>query len=319
MLVGWAIDDMDKPLVSICISVFNGQKYLRHTLDSFLAQDYKNFELIILDNISTDDTQKICLSYAEKDKRIKYILDDFRVGDPEGHHRVARYARGEFFLLACDDDVYAPTYISKLMEIMNSNPDIGLVYSGLGYIYEDGSRMPVHMKESYFLSADNSKFHNFCFYLLHRCPIPLQFGLMKTEIHREALRYFYKVDNRGGDHDNLYMLRLLSLTKVSSLKDVLFYYRQKDRSYQRPAGFPDTWLKRYLYQAKHQALVTRTISCIIDDSPFSHTEKCILKCYNIFVLFVNITLKYLITIPACCRLYNNFMMVVNAKAKCKDG
>lgn len=290
-----------KPLVSICMPVFNGQKYLRQTLDSFLAQDYEHFEVVILDNISTDDTRKICLSYTEKDSRIRYILDDHRVGDPEGHHRAACYAKGDFFLIACDDDIYAPSYISTLIKVMHVDENIGMAYTGFGYVYDDGLQVPVDMKTKYFLRADNSKLYNFCFYLAHRCPIPLQFGLMKTELHRQALKYFHRVDSTGGDHDNLYMLRLLSLSKVASIKDVLFYYRIKDRSYQLPKE-SEGWLKRYLSRARHQMLVSSTASRIIDNSLFSAPEKFMLKIYNFIVLLFNCSLKYLMENSVFCKI-----------------
>ncbi|MBI1923207.1 glycosyltransferase family 2 protein [Candidatus Poribacteria bacterium] len=293
---------MSQPLVSIGMPVFNGQTYLGQTLDSLLAQDYENIELVILDNISTDATPEICRSYAKRDSRVRYLLDNSRVNVMEGHKRVAHYAKGEFFLIACDDDVYAPTYISQLMDIMRSNPAVGLVYSGLGYIYPDGTQRPVSIRERYFLRSHHSKFYNFAFYLLHRCPIPLSFGLMRTEIHREALQYYYRVDHRGWDHDNLYMLRLLSLAKVDSTRDILFYYRQRDRSNQRPADVPDAPFKRYLYQTQHQVLVTQAIFRIIDAAPFSDAEKHFLRGYNSLVLLFNCTLKHLIATAAYRRL-----------------
>ena len=64
----------EKPLVSICIPVFNGQRFLCQALESLLAQDYENIEVVVLDNISTDDTREICLSYANRDARLRYIL-----------------------------------------------------------------------------------------------------------------------------------------------------------------------------------------------------------------------------------------------------
>jgi glycosyltransferase involved in cell wall biosynthesis len=293
---------MDQPLVSIGMPVFNGQAFLRQALDSLLSQDYENIELIILDNVSTDDTQKICLSYAERDSRVRYILDDSRVDIIDGHKRVARYAKGEFFMIACDDDVYAPTYINKLVGIIRSNPEVGIAYSGLGYIYPDGTRRAVHIRERYFLKSDNSRFYNFAFYLSHRCPVPTSFGLIRTELHREALRYYHRVDHRGWDHDNLYMLRLLSLAKADSTKDILFYYRQRDRSNQLPTDVPKEPFKQYLYQAQHQVLVTQAIFRIIDEAPFSCAEKHFLRVYNILVLFFNCSLKHLMATGAYQRL-----------------
>ena len=59
--------------VSIGLPVYNGEKFIRNAIDSILSQSYKNFELIISDNASTDSTQEICLEYAKNDNRIKYL------------------------------------------------------------------------------------------------------------------------------------------------------------------------------------------------------------------------------------------------------
>jgi len=287
---------MNRPLVSIGIPVFNGQNFLAQTLDSFLAQDYENFEVIILDNISADDTQKICQSYAKKDSRIRYFLDDTRVDVMEGHKRVSGYAKGEFYLIACDDDVYAPSYISKLMNIMLSDPKVGLVYSGLGHIYPDGTKGPSNVKGKYFLRNYNSKLYNFAFYLLYRCPVPLSFGLIKTELHKEALKYYYRVDHRAWDHDNLYMLRLLSLANVDSTREILFYWRQRNRSDQDPEDRPNQFLSLYIYLTKHQVLVSKAVAGIINKSGFNSINSLFLHVWNVIVLVYTCTVKYFLSL-----------------------
>ena len=264
--------------------VFNGQRFLRQTLDSLLAQDYENIEIIILDNISTDDTPKICRSYAEIDPRIKYILDDIQVGVHEGHNRVARYAKGEYFIPMCDDDIYEPTYISKLMSLMDSNEEIGLVFTDFGYVDINGKRWTKGRSRIWmnFFKRTNSRFLNVALYMLLRCPVPMVFGLFRTSIHRKALPFVH-VDGTVWNVDNIFMLRLLSMTRVACTKEVLFYYRQRDRSNTIPADLPTQFWKRALYYMKHQARVTLAIGDVIKSASFSVLEKAILKCYNILV------------------------------------
>src|SRR5712691_5186264 len=131
---------MENPLVSIGISIWNGELFFAETLDSLLAQDYENIEIIILDNLSVDNTSSICKEYARKDKRVRYILDNEKTDVIEGQKRVFSHARGEYFMIACDDDVYAPSYVSSLMNLMRSDPSIGLAYSSYEYISADGIR-----------------------------------------------------------------------------------------------------------------------------------------------------------------------------------
>ena len=65
---------VNRPLISVGIPVYNGEKYLRRAIDSVLEQDYDNFELLISDNASADATAKICQEYTERDGRIRYFM-----------------------------------------------------------------------------------------------------------------------------------------------------------------------------------------------------------------------------------------------------
>jgi glycosyltransferase involved in cell wall biosynthesis len=274
---------LEKDLISICIPTWNGARFIAATLESLISQDYREIEIIILDNQSTDGTGVICAAYAKRDSRIKYILDDVMVGDPEGHVKVASFAHGEYFLIACDDDIYESSYLRRLISILRENPEIGMAYTGLAYIDEEGNKIRSGLKNKYYLTPTNSKFYNFIFYLLHRNPIPTQFGLIRTNIHRKALEYFFRPDHFGGDHDNLYMLRLLSLTKVTSIPDPLFFYRIKDRSNGSIVA-PKTGYKKYLADFEHQRNVSYVILEIIKNSDFPAYKKLALKISNYIIL-----------------------------------
>jgi len=273
---------MSQPLVSIGMPVWNGEAFLAQTLESLLAQDYRDIELIVLDNLSTDHTPEICREYAQKDARVRYVLDDSQRDVMQAHRKIAQLATAEFFMVACDDDWYAPEYVSTLVDLLRANPAVGLAYSGWDYILADGTKTPVEGK--HFLKASNSQLYNFAYYLLFRTPIPISFGVVRTEMHRDALTYYYRPDQRGWNHDNLYMLRLLSMTRVDSTPDVLFYYRQRDRI--------DLYRKRGQYyaakglcsQIQHQISVTRAVSRIVSASPFSRWQKGVLRVYNVLVL-----------------------------------
>ncbi len=282
---------MEKPLVSIGISVWNGELFLAETLDSLLAQDYEKIEIIILDNLSSDLTPDICKKYAQKDSRIRYILDTEKRNVMEGQKRVFNSARGEYFMIACDDDVYAPSYINKLINLMHLDASIGLAYSAYEYISPDGLCSPANFKAEYFLNRNNSKIKNFMHYLRHRNPIPIIFGLVKTEFHKDALQYYLRVDQRGWSHDNLYMLRLLSTTRVDSTDEVLFRYRQRDREslYQSRGQLAPkvSRFKKYRNDVLHQMKFTAMVHKIINEASFSYIEKKFLWFYAVFILFLN--------------------------------
>ena len=104
------------PLVSMGMPVYNGAKYLREALDSLLAQTYKDFELVISDNASTDDTAKICQEYARKDRRIRYIRRKENVGGWKNFDFVRREARGRYFVWAAHDDLRGKSYLEKCLK-----------------------------------------------------------------------------------------------------------------------------------------------------------------------------------------------------------
>jgi glycosyltransferase involved in cell wall biosynthesis len=283
---------MENPLVSIGISIWNGELFFAETLDSLLAQDYENIEIIILDNLSVDNTSSICKEYARKDKRVRYILDNEKTDVIEGQKRAFSYARGEYIMIACDDDVYAPSYVSSLMNLMRSDPSIGLAYSSLEYISEDGIRSSANFEAKYFLTRHNSRRQNFVRYLLHRSPIPIVFGLIRTQVHKDALPYYFRVDQRRWDHDNLYMLRLLSLTRVDSTTEILFSYRQRDREkLYRDRGqwaLSSSKWQDYKDNVLHQIKLTGMIHRIVNDAPFSYGEKTLLWLYATSILLLTL-------------------------------
>lgn len=103
----------DKPLVSIGLPVYNGETHLRQALDSLLAQDYENFELVISDNASTDSTREICLEYAVKDGRVWYHRNATNIGITRNFNRVFGLSSGELFMWASHDDLWEPNFVSR--------------------------------------------------------------------------------------------------------------------------------------------------------------------------------------------------------------
>lgn len=116
-----------QPLVSIGMPVYNGEKYIRHALDSLLSQSFTNFELIISDNASTDRTEIICREYAALDTRITYTRQNNNLGAAANFQFVLDQAHGEFFFWAAYDDYWAPDFIAHSLEAMKDK-SIGFVF-----------------------------------------------------------------------------------------------------------------------------------------------------------------------------------------------
>lgn len=119
------------PKISIGMPVFNGERYIRAALDSLLAQTYMDFELIISDNASTDQTKTICQEYEKDDKRIRYYRQHENIGSTKNFKYVLDMARAEYFMWAAHDDVWDNNWIQILYPISFSNQCLayGLVNS----------------------------------------------------------------------------------------------------------------------------------------------------------------------------------------------
>ena len=120
---------MNTPKVSIGLPVYNGEPFLSETIDAILAQTFKDFELIICDNASTDDTERICRRYAARDKRISYYRQHHNIGAAGNFNRVFNLSSGEYFKWAAHDDLIAPEYLARCVEILERDRSVVLCHS----------------------------------------------------------------------------------------------------------------------------------------------------------------------------------------------
>ena len=112
-------------LVSIIMSVYNDEKYLNEALDSIFAQTIQNFELIIIDDCSTDDTVKIIESYH--DKRIRLMVNDKNEGLTKNLNKALKYVRGKYIARMDGDDRSRPQRFEKQIEFLEENQDLMLI------------------------------------------------------------------------------------------------------------------------------------------------------------------------------------------------
>lgn len=120
---------MNKPIVSVIIPVFNFEEYIEETINSVLKQSYKNFEIIVIDDSSTDNTFKIVQSLSKKFSSIKC----FKI-DHSGRPSVPRNygigkAKGEFVAFLDGDDLWVPNKLEIQVQFMSNNPELIFVYS----------------------------------------------------------------------------------------------------------------------------------------------------------------------------------------------
>jgi glycosyltransferase involved in cell wall biosynthesis len=132
---------MSKPRVSLGVPVYNGQRFIRATLDSLLAQTFTDFELIICDNCSTDGTESICREYAAKDTRVRYFRNERNLGPAPNYNRCFELSRGELFKWCAADDLCAPELLDQSIAMLDADPRLVAVYTRTVSIDPDGNEL----------------------------------------------------------------------------------------------------------------------------------------------------------------------------------
>ena len=136
------------PLVSVGVFLYNEGKYVRESLQSLLSQDYPNFELIVSDNCSTDETSDICQEFRAQDKRVRYERLEENIGSVANSIRVLERATGEYFMWASGHDLWTPGYISSCVAALESNPDAAIAYGASDWIDKEG--LPLRKQSGYY-------------------------------------------------------------------------------------------------------------------------------------------------------------------------
>lgn len=203
----------NNPLVSIIVPCYNQAEYLAETLDSVLSQTYSNWECVIVNDGSPDNTEEIANHYISRDNRFIYLYQE-NMGLPMARNNGIRKSTGTYILPLDSDDIIADTYIEKAVGIFSQNRDAKLVYckaKRFGKINEKWN-LPNYKYE-------NLLWHNmiFCSALYYRKDFDNTIG--------------YNPNMKRGLEDWDFWLTLLKPSdKVCCIDEVLFFYRIKDMS-----------------------------------------------------------------------------------------
>jgi glycosyltransferase involved in cell wall biosynthesis len=129
------------PTLSIGIPVRNGAKYLGDTLDCLRKQEFADVEVLISDNASTDETPEIARAAAAGDPRIRYVRQKEDLGPADNFNYVFRHTRGEFFSWLACDDMFEPTFHTRMVALLHSRPEAAAAMSRLRLIDSEGNLM----------------------------------------------------------------------------------------------------------------------------------------------------------------------------------
>jgi glycosyltransferase involved in cell wall biosynthesis len=116
---------------------------LPRSLDTCLAQTYRNLEIVIVDDASTDDTAEVSARYAARDERVRYLRHEKNLRLPAALNTGFAAARGEYLTWTSDDNAYRPHALARMVEVLESRPDVGFLYTDFTNIDENDKPLSV--------------------------------------------------------------------------------------------------------------------------------------------------------------------------------
>ncbi len=147
----------DQPLLSVLMTAYNREKYIAEAIESVLASTYSNFELIIVDDCSTDDTVPIARRFEAKDNRIRVYVNETNLGQFPNRNHASGFAKGEYMMYVDSDDKILPNGFERLVEVMNLNPESSFgMYSSESKevtVIKSGEAISNHFFKKAFLSC----------------------------------------------------------------------------------------------------------------------------------------------------------------------
>ncbi len=221
-----------EPLVSIVMPTYNGARYIRESIDSCLNQTYSNFELIIVDDFSSDGTPQILCEY--RDPRMRFIRHEANRKLPAALNTGFAASNGEYLTWTSDDNRYAADAIEVLVHALEQNPGAGLVYAGVRLIDEFGDLIRIEPAEPPEL-LHKKCIVGACF--LYRRTVYEQIG-----DYNEAL---YRIE------DYEYWLRVAQRFELKALPEILYDYRRHPGSLTNE----ETFVQRAIAYDKVQTIV----------------------------------------------------------------
>lgn len=227
----------NQPLISIGIPVYNGGSRIGRAIDSLLAQDYPELEIIISDNASSDNTVEICSQYAEQDQRIHLHKNLVNMGPTLNFEKVLQLAHSTYFMWAADDDQWSPNYVSALVDAYRQTPDAVLSAGRMIGVNEQGERKGTWSTAQSPETAGKSRVEVTQLFLRGHATSWI-YGLFKKTILETEVARWKKLPVWGGDI--VFLLHLILNYPVTG-SDAAVLYKEYKPSGHEPRTAREVW------------------------------------------------------------------------------
>lgn len=204
---------MDKNIkVSVIMTVYNAEKYIKAAVDSITSQSFKNFELIIVNDGSTDRSMEIIKSY--RDERIVLLDNVCNRGIPFTRNRALQAAKGEYIAVLDSDDIASPRRLEKQVQFLDMHPDIGVVASRINFIVDEKIIKKKRLPYKYMISNSELPFRN---------RISNSSSMFRKRLVDKHNIHYNNQLFAGEDYD--FWVQLSKYTFIAILEEPLTFYR----------------------------------------------------------------------------------------------
>jgi glycosyltransferase involved in cell wall biosynthesis len=210
----------NKPLITVYMPVFNAAKFLDQSIQSILDQSFSDFEFIIIDDASKDNSWKIIQSYAKKDKRIIAIKNHINLGVSLTSNIAISKAKGKFLARMDADDISFPNRLEKQVDFLIKNSKT--VAIGGQCVVIDESNNIIGNKT---FPTQYSKLKEMIFWA-----IPIQQPSMMINLTKLPKKFVWYTPNQSSAEEVNLMFRFMLYGQIANLKDNLLFYRHLDNS-----------------------------------------------------------------------------------------
>jgi glycosyltransferase involved in cell wall biosynthesis len=260
-------------LISIAMATYNGAKYLEEQLDSIYTQTYKEFEVIVIDDLSTDATVLILEKYKQK-FGLKYFVNDVNMGVTKNFEKAILKCNGEYIALVDQDDIWLQNKLEVLYENIGNS---SLIYSNAGIINGNGEIQNKTTRDIYPLYGVDSQTPDIYNYIVLNSFI---LGC-STMFKRELLSTLVPIYQSTRNHDWWLTMCAHNTKGIKYIDEVLFYYRHHSNNYSRQGKEYSFFQKIFEFYSDQRIISRRnkiTEQCMIID--YLLTQDCYITEYN---------------------------------------
>ena len=217
------------PLISIGMPLYNAEKHIRQSLDSLLRQTHTNFEIIISDNCSTDNTVGIVKEYAARDSRLKLYQQSENIGPIPNFQYVLQQASGDYFMWRSYDDWSDDNYLEALGQLLDRDSSIDLAVANIVKVKESEQK-PIELNIE---KATGSTSFSSSLHMLKQSHPGWMYGLFRRKIALAAINDVIENFPHVWGWDHLILFPTVSRNRVATSDDTRFFQRETGISHSR--------------------------------------------------------------------------------------